>query len=129
MGARFEKTAGREVSHMSVTCFKNDTGKVVDLLGDALCNASLDAAEFELCKEDLADEHTMNTQEYKNTTMENSHYNSYRDHQMGQPIKGDADNTSSLTVDDLQTYRASNYFGDNMVVVGTGNINHDEFVQ
>jgi len=61
--------------------------------------------------------------------MENSHYNSYRDHQMGQPIKGDADNTSSLTVDDLQTYRASNYFGDNMVVVGTGNINHDEFVQ
>jgi processing peptidase subunit beta len=47
---------------------------------------------------------------------------------MGQPIKGDADNLANLTVDDLQTYRALNYFGDNMVIVGTGNVNHDEFV-
>jgi len=46
---------------------------------------------------------------------------------MGQPIRGDADNLSSLTVSDLHNYKAANYFGDNMVVVGTGNINHDEF--
>jgi len=47
---------------------------------------------------------------------------------MGQPSKGDADNLTNLTVDDLRNYHATNYFGDNLVVVGTGNINHDEFV-
>jgi processing peptidase subunit beta len=47
---------------------------------------------------------------------------------LGQPIKGDADNLGNLTVDDLRNYHAANYFGDNLVVVGTGNINHDEFV-
>jgi predicted Zn-dependent peptidase len=47
---------------------------------------------------------------------------------MGQPIKGDADILSNLTVGDLQNYKAANYFGDNIVIVGTGNINHDEFV-
>jgi hypothetical protein len=47
---------------------------------------------------------------------------------MGQPIRGDADNLSNLTTDDLRTYQATNYFGDNLVIVGTGNINHDEFV-
>jgi len=48
---------------------------------------------------------------------------------MGQPIKGDADNLAHLTVDDLQQYRAANWYGDNIVVVGTGNVVHDEFVQ
>jgi processing peptidase subunit beta len=47
---------------------------------------------------------------------------------MGQPIRGDADNLSNLTTDDLRTYQATNYFGDNLVIVGTGNINHEEFV-
>lgn len=31
-------------------------------------------------------------------------------------------------MDDLRNYKAANYFGDNLVVVGTGNINHEEFV-
>lgn len=47
---------------------------------------------------------------------------------MGQPIKGDADQLSNLTTDDLQAYKAANYFGDNLVIVGTGNVNHEEFV-
>jgi len=129
MGARVNTSAGREVSNVSVTCFKSDTSKIVDMLGDAVTSATLDAAEFELCKEELMMEHSMSNTEYKTTTIENCHYNSYRDHQMGQPIKGDVDNTASLTVDDLQHFRATNWFGDNIVVVATGNVNHDELVQ
>lgn len=97
------------------------------MLGDAVSNHTIDAAEFEIQKQSIAQDHANNHNEYEYTTLENSHYNSFRDHMMGQPIRGDADNLSSLTVSDLHNYKAANYFGDNMVVVGTGNINHDEF--
>lgn len=47
---------------------------------------------------------------------------------MGQPRKGDRDNLYNLTADNVRDFHTTNYFGDNIVVVGTGNINHEEFV-
>lgn len=61
-------------------------------------------------------------------TLEQSHFNCFRDHMMGQPIAGDADLVQNLNVDALRDYRAANYFGDNIVVVGTGALAHDQFV-
>jgi predicted Zn-dependent peptidase len=62
------------------------------------------------------------------TTIENAHFNIYREHMMGQPRKGDRDNLQQLNVDNLRDFHTTNYFGDNIVVVGTGNLNHEEFV-
>lgn len=61
--------------------------------------------------------------------MENVHYNAFRDHMLGQPKKGDRDNVFNISVEQLKEYHAANYYGDNIVVVGTGNINHEELVQ
>lgn len=47
---------------------------------------------------------------------------------LGQPKKGDRDNVQSINADVVRDFHTTNYFGDNLVVVGTGNINHDEFV-
>lgn len=47
---------------------------------------------------------------------------------MGQPSKGDRDHLHALKTDQLKEFHTTNYFGDNLVVVGVGNINHDEFV-
>jgi len=47
---------------------------------------------------------------------------------IGQPKKGDRDNLHALNVDHLKDFHAANYYGDNIVVVGVGNINHEEFV-
>lgn len=63
------------------------------------------------------------------TLIENAHYNVYREHMMGQPKKGDRDNTQNIQVNHLRDFHAANYYGDNIVVVGVGNINHDEFVE
>lgn len=47
---------------------------------------------------------------------------------LGQPKKGDRDNVFNIKTDHLRDFHATNYFGDNIVVVGAGNINHEEFV-
>lgn len=128
MGARFESKTDREVSHLQVQVFGADVGKAVKLLGDVVSNSTLNANELEGVKQQVADEHEDNHNRYFETTIENAHFNIYREHMMGQPIKGDRDVTQTLTADHVREFHTTHYFGDNIVVVGAGNINHDEFV-
>ena len=128
MGGRFHAKNDREQTHLDLTVMKGDMARAVALLGDAVSNATLDGAEFELCKETINAEHDAKDKDFRALTLENCHYNSYRDNMMGQPIMGDRDQLNGLRVEDLQNYRAANYFGDNMVIVATGNVDHEAFV-
>lgn len=97
-------------------------------MGDLITNSNFTAAELELVKEEVSQEHEDNIHRYFETTIENAHFNVYREHMIGQPVKGDRDQVHTLTVDHLRDFHTTNYFGDNIVIVGTGNINHNEFV-
>jgi len=58
------------------------------------------------------------------TLMENVYYNIYRDHMMGQPILGDIDNIYEIKREMVVEFHQANYYGENMVIVGTGAISH-----
>ncbi len=60
--------------------------------------------------------------------MENVYYNCFRDHMMGQPILGDIDNIRQINRDMVVDFHRTNYFGENMVIVGTGKIDHQMLV-
>jgi processing peptidase subunit beta len=109
---------------------KGDVGRAISLLGDAVSGATLDQAELEITKQEVAGEHERNHTEYEGTTLQQCHYNCFRDHMMGQPTRGDPDTLQNITTDVLSQYRAANYFGDNLVIVGTGGVgDHDSFVE
>ena len=128
MGARYTAHSDREHTSYGFQVFKGDAGKAVGLLGDMLCNNQLNSAELELVKDEVSMEHEDNHNRYEETTLENAHFNSFREHMIGQPIKGDRDLTSTLGVDHLREFHTANYFGDNIVVVATGDVNHDQIV-
>lgn len=129
MGANLHTDVDREITGISMNCLKGDLSRATKILTDSLASASLDGAELEMAKLEVQALNEANYRDMKGTTMEAVHYNAFRDHQMGQPIRGDPDSIGDLTVDSLASFRAANYFGDNIVVVGTGNIDHDAFVQ
>ena len=56
--------------------------------------------------------------------MENVYFNVYRDHMMGLPILGEIDNIFKINRAMIVEYHQRMYFGENMVIVGTGNIEH-----
>lgn len=128
IGAVRNNKIEREQSIFSLHVFKNDVNKAVKILGDALSNSTLNENELELVKEEVHQEHEDSDHRYFETTIENAHFNVYREHMMGQPVKGDRDILHTLRADHLRDFHSTNYFGDNIVVVGTGNINHEEFV-
>lgn len=128
MGARGEGFTDREITGGHCTVFKDSLPQLVSILGDSMSNNRFDAADLEVVKQAVAGEHEGSNNDLMYTTLENAHFNSFRDHMLGQPIKGEADQIGNLTVDDIASFKAANYFGNNLVVVGTGNINHDQFV-
>lgn len=93
-----------------------------------ISNSTFSGSELELVKEEVHQEHEDNHNRFFETLIENVHFNVYREHMLGQPIKGDRDNLHSLTADNVRDFHTTNYFGDNIVIVGAGNINHEEFV-
>lgn len=48
---------------------------------------------------------------------------------MGQPVKGDRDNVFNIKEDHIRGFHANNFYGDNIVVVGVGNIDHEQFTE
>lgn len=71
--------------------------KGLKLLGDVISNATLNENELELVKEEVLHEHEENHHSYFDTTIENAHFNVYREHMMGQPRKGDRDNVHHIS--------------------------------
>lgn len=128
MGGRLTSDVDREISSYGMTVFKGDVSRAVSLLGDALSSANLDAAELELVKQEQAAANENSDKDLEGTTIEACHFNAYRDHMMGQPRRGDPDNVQNITTDMLNAYRAANYKGENIVIVGTGAVEHDAFV-
>ncbi len=127
-GAILTTQTGREQSYYQLQVLRGDVTKAVKLLGDAVSNSVLNENELELVKEEVHHEHEDNYHRYFETLIENAHFNVYRDHMMGQPVKGDRDILHTLRVDHLREFHTTNFYGDNIVVVGAGNINHEEFV-
>ena len=128
MGAIYSADSEREQTTYQLQCFKGDAQKAVSLLGDLVCNGSFNSAELELLKDEVSQHHEENHTRYEELTLENAHFNCYREHMMGQPVKGDRDLTHTLGIDHLKDYHTANYFGDNVVVVATGDVNHDQIV-
>jgi hypothetical protein len=128
MGATYKGHSDREFTSFGVQASKHDVGKAVELLGDAICNPSINSAELELLKEEVSMEHEANHTRFEETTMENAHFNSFREHMIGQPIKGDRDMTQELGVDHVREYHTAGYYGDNITVVATGDVNHQAVV-
>ena len=129
MGAQLVCDAGREQSYMSAQVLKGDVSRAVGLLGDMVSNSILNENELELAKEEASEQHEANHTDYQRTLLENVHYNVYREHMIGQPAHGDRDNVQSITTDHLRDFHTTNFFGDNIVVVAAGNVDHDALVE
>jgi predicted Zn-dependent peptidase len=111
-----------------MTCFPQDINRSVAILGDMMQNPLLNQNSVNEEKDTIKTELEESNKDLQETIMEAVHFNCFRDHQIGQPILGDIDNINNVTKEMIQQYHASHYTGENIIVVGTGNVNHKEFV-
>lgn len=128
MGAEFETRTRREFTSHTLKVFKSDVRKAISVLGDMVTAPLLNENAFEAEREVVSQIHENNHKEYERTLLQAAHYNSFREHMLGQPTRGDRDNLSSLNVDMVRQFHADNYFGDNIVIVASGDVQHQDVV-
>ena len=70
MGGSMESQVDREQTSITMKVMKGDVSRAVGLLGDAVSSATLDPAELELTKQEVAAEHETNHTDYEGTTLQ-----------------------------------------------------------
>jgi len=128
MGSQLNAYTSREHTLYHMLSFPDGLAKSAEILGDMLTNSVYDNYHLEMEKDTIWQELEATNQDPKETLMENVYYNVYREHMMGQPILGDIDNIRSINRDMVVDFHATNYFGENMVIVGTGAVDHQQLV-
>lgn len=128
MGATYEGRTKREISSHTLKVFKNDVSKAVEILGDMVCNPLLNDNAFEAEREVVSQIHENNHKEYERTLLQAAHANAFREHMIGQPSRGDRDNLPNLTVEQVRQFHSDNYQGENIVVIASGNVDHQDIV-
>ena len=124
IGAQLNAYTSREHTLYHMLTFKNDVQSAVEILGDMLCHSNYDTYSLNQEKDTIWQELQATNKDMQETLMEHVYSNSYRGHMMGSPILGEIDNIYRINRDMVANFHSANYFGQNMVIVGTGNINH-----
>lgn len=128
LGAQLNAYTSREHTLYHMQVFNKDQHKAMDVLSDMLTNSLYNNHQIEQERETILQELEETNKDFLETLMENVYFNIYREHMMGHPILGDIDNINAITRDMIVEFHDTHYYGDNLVVVATGNVNHDEIV-
>lgn len=60
--------------------------------------------------------------------LEASHYTSFRDHYIGQPVAGIRENIVNITSDHVRDFHRRHFVGENLIVSAAGNVDHGAVV-
>lgn len=123
-GSRLTATADREVTVFEIGTLKENVGAAFGILADVFTNKKFskgvieEQREFEL--------HNLRAKDPKEVVMNNLFYTAFRDHMISQPIKGNDQSLTRFKLEDIQKHIADHFVGSRIVVVGTGNVNHQQ---
>jgi predicted Zn-dependent peptidase len=127
-GGSIETSTGREHTLYEMKVLSQDVKRAVNILGDIIQNPIINQNQVNEEKDTIKHELEDTSKELQRIIVEATHFNCFRDHFIGQPCSGDIDNINNITPEMIKEFHSNYYTGENLVVVGTGNINHKEFV-
>jgi predicted Zn-dependent peptidase len=123
-GTQLNAYTSREFTLYHTLSFKNDVSHAVSILGDMLTNSSYLDYHVQMEKDTIWQELQATNDDTFETLMENVYFNVYRDHMMGLPILGVIENIYKISRDMIVDFHNRMYYGENLIIVGTGNIEH-----
>lgn len=127
-GNQLNAYTSREFTLYHMLSFKSDVPQSVDVLGDMLCNSQYNRYHVEAEKSTIWQELQATNDDTFETLMENVYFNVYRDHMMGLPILGEINNIHKITREMIVGFHKRMYYGENMIIIGTGNVEHQMLV-
>lgn len=126
LAAGLKVTSGKEMTVFQLEIAQKDLAKGVEILSDLVLSSKFNKNIIEEQKSaSLAG--LTNTADHRRFILENIHYTAFRDHMIGQPIRGNSVSISNITQDAIKDYVDAHYIASRTVLVATGSVNHSEF--
>ncbi|KRW98191.1 Metalloenzyme, LuxS/M16 peptidase-like protein [Pseudocohnilembus persalinus] len=128
-GGRFDVQVGREQTVYTLSFESSQLNDAVEFLGDILFNSSYNKNQIEAVRDQIYRNCLENQKNQQEATLEAVHYTSYRDHFISQPTLGIRENIANITEEQIQQFHQTHYIGQNLTIVGAGDISHDALLQ
>lgn len=129
VGGQLNAFTARETTAFYAKVLKDDVALAIDLLSDILLHSRLD-------EEELARERSVVLQEIgqvldtpDDIIFDRFQTAAYPDQPLGRPILGTAEIVGGLSRRELAAYMARHYGAESMVLVASGNLDHDAIVE
>ncbi|KAH8551946.1 Metalloenzyme, LuxS/M16 peptidase-like protein [Umbelopsis sp. PMI_123] len=124
LGGNFDAYTTREHSAFVAQTFNSNVAQTVDILSEAVQNPNLNAIDEQ--REVILKEQQKAANNYEQVVFDHLHATAFQGESLGRPIVGTPESIQAITRDDLSNYIKNNFTGDRVVLVGAGNVNHDE---
>lgn len=123
LGAVFKVTTGKELTSFHLEVQHKDLAKAVELLSDIALSSKFNKNAIEEQRQaSLAG--LQNTSDPRRFILENVHYTAFRDHMIGQPVRGNSVSVNSISQDSIKDYAEAHYIAPRMILVATGTVDH-----
>jgi len=128
-GAAMNAHTSREYTGYTSNCLANDVSRSVDALADVLNNSKFDQQAIDLERGTILREYEEVNQSIDEVLFDKMHELAFQGNPLSYTILGSEENIANITREQMIDFRKENYTGDRMVLVGCGNVDHDELVK
>ena len=123
LGAAIKFTPGKELTTIQLELGQKDLAKGVEILADIALSSKFNKNVIEEQRQaSLLALH--DTRDMRKFILENIHFTAFRDHMIGQPIRGNSVSIGNITQDSIKDYVDAHYTASRMILVATGSVNH-----
>ncbi|GAB5590367.1 Mitochondrial-processing peptidase subunit beta [Umbelopsis nana] len=124
LGGNFDAYTTREQSAFFAQTLNSNVAQTVDILSEAVLNPSLDS--LDQVREVILKEQQKAANNAEQIVFDHLHATAFQGEALGRTIAGTPETIQSISREDLTNFIKNNYTGDRTVLVGSGNINHEE---
>jgi len=129
LGTHIQVLPGREIVGFAMNVLPEDAPAALSLLLESIRAPNLDANQIEAEKELVYRKLLDVSRDQFEHLNESIFYTSFRDHIVGQSKYGIRDNIPQLTKQAVEDFYKNNFVGENLIVVATGNVNHEKIAE
>ncbi|GAA5812378.1 hypothetical protein MFLAVUS_005830 [Mucor flavus] len=129
IGGNLTAQTGREQTSVAIKTVNGQLTQSVEILADLIQNTKIDDSIVDSKRQSVLDAYLKADRDYEQTVFDHLHATAFQGETLGRPVMGTKETIEALTAKDLIDYQAQNYGADRMVLVGSGDIDHDTLVR
>lgn len=134
--AKFEKIGGvltaqtgREHTSFAAKTLGANVSQSVEVLADLIQNTKIDSASVEKQRQAVLNQQAAAENDFEAVVFDHLHATAFQGESLGRPVAGIKETVEQLTAEDLIAFHKQNYGADRMVLVGSGDVDHDTLVK